>query len=64
MTLNHGNYGIFLNMGNAGFLSSTVVQDFVQASTRQLQAPLLIEVLCMSFGRKLRHYYYFGCSWL
>ena len=25
MTLDYGNYGIFLIMGNAGFLSSTVV---------------------------------------
>ena len=24
-TLNYGNYGLFLMMGNAGFLSSTVV---------------------------------------
>ena len=24
-TLNYGNYGIFLNMGNAGFISSTLV---------------------------------------
>ena len=26
MTLNYGNYGIFLIVGNAGFLSSTVVK--------------------------------------
>ena len=32
-TLNYGNYGIFLNMGNAGFISSTVWSD------AQLQRP-------------------------
>ena len=28
-TLNYGNYGIFLIMGNAGFCPSTVVQAFL-----------------------------------
>ena len=28
-TLNYGNYGIFLIMGNAGFCPSTVVVDVV-----------------------------------
>ena len=27
-TLHYGNYGIFLIMGNAGFLPSTVVREF------------------------------------
>ena len=27
-TLNYGNYGIFLNMGNAGFIASTVPLSF------------------------------------
>ena len=26
-TLNYGNYGLFLILGNAGFVSSTVVRD-------------------------------------
>ena len=28
-TLNYGNYGIFLIMGNAGFISSTVLPAFL-----------------------------------
>ena len=31
-TLSYGNYGIFLVMGNAGFIPSTVVLVFLQAS--------------------------------
>ena len=30
MTLDYENYGIFLIMGNAGFISSTVVQVFIK----------------------------------
>ena len=33
MTLDYGNFGIFLVMGNAGFISSTIAQN----SARQWQ---------------------------
>ena len=33
-TLNYGNYGIFLIMGNAGFCPSTVAHDGVTASMK------------------------------
>ena len=32
MTLDYGNYGIFLSIGNAGFISSTLCSNFL-AST-------------------------------
>ena len=45
-TLNYGNYGIFLNMGNAGFCPSTVVSalkplDFDGVSQPSTPAPVL-----------------------
>ena len=39
-TLNYGNYGIFLIMGNAGFCPSTVVRED-EAQMRQILGSLL-----------------------
>ena len=44
-TLNYGNYGIFLIMGNAGFCPSAVVQVLVQVLVLLL---LLVLVLVLA----------------
>ena len=44
-TLNHGNYGIFLIVGNAGFISSTVIMNLMLGSPKPIQAREVREVL-------------------
>ena len=45
-TLNHGNYGIFLIMGNAGFISSTVAAEFPNLPSRSS----LLHLGCTHWG--------------
>ena len=44
-TLNYGNYGIFLIMGNAGFISSTVSRAYTRHITASQQC-----LVCLSMS--------------
>ena len=49
-TLNYGNYGIFLLMGDAGFCPSTVVPTLGYIWSRRVWAPRLEEVRVAQAG--------------
>ena len=56
-TLNYGNYGIFLIMGNAGFCPSTVVNRIPEVRSASSQTPTFLErvFMVMAFSRSFRY---------
>ena len=60
-TLNYGNYGIFLIMGNAGFCPSTVVP--VMCFSRACSTMTLVSALQRDL-RELKAAFYFDCVYL
>ena len=50
-TLNYGNYGIFLIMGNAGFCPSTVLTSFYRVLVKDFTLSLT-QIRALGLGRK------------
>ena len=56
MTLHYGSYGIFLIMGNAGFIASTVA--LARAASRHTLALQAVSRLVPRFGRATCHLFH------